>query len=1170
MLRRRIKKIFWAAFVLCLSVAAAVAQFRAAVQGVVTDPNGAVVAGATVTLINNETARQEQTVSNDKGFYRFSNLAPGSYALSAEVANFKKTTIENLTVAAENTQGVDIVLQVGGVTEVVTVTSGTAVLETENASLQKAITAEEIRNLPQVGRDPYELARLAPGILSPGARGGNGNSVGLPNTTGPGGSNSSIVQSENQVPISASGQRLSANNFQIDGVSVASLQFGGAANITPNQESVKEIQVVTSSFSAEDGRNSGAQIKVVSQNGTNQFHGSAFYKYNDPELNAFNRFFGIQGVRPARPERVENRFRQYGGSIGGQLPFLGFNEGGPVLVGGKDRSFFFFSYEGLRNFTNNTYQSWIETDAYRQQIIAARPNSLTAQVLRSAGIAPRVVAILPRTCLDFFGNPADAANFCRQTPNGLDLGSPTGAPGTITGPTGGGFDNVPDVQFAALANPQKIGGNQFNFRTDFNVTEKDQLAFVTYVTPRRDSLLADSSAASRPQADLQNKPLTYSLTGIYLHGFSAKIINELRANFVKFTQNQIRDSRGTNFGIPRIEIEGPGFNNIGRLRFGAPRGDTTPAIFDQRTFEIRDTLAQVVGNHALKYGAEFRREISNNDLSGNARPLFTFVGLFNFANDAAVFESIDVDPRTGGQANARRNFRDNIYGFFVQDDWKIRSDLTLNLGLRYEYFSPVKEGDNRLSALVLGSGDRALLDARLQIVDSLTNPDRNNFAPRIGFAYSPNFGRGLFRLLGANRLVIRGGAGIYYNRTPNVLLTNTRLNPPFFSRVNVCCYADSGVRYVLGTDNSPFGYPPNPAFRTGVDPASGSLSGFNSEVWGAERRLPNAEVYKYALEMQYELPYQILAAVGYEGSQSRNLIRIVNLNFFFPPRLSNSSTSGGFAPVYYLRPDVNASYNAMNVRVERRFAQGAQVTLNYRFAKSLDQLSYEGPGFVTNQTYPLDQRQERGPSDYDVRHNLVLAGIYELPFFRNNKNGLLYKIFGGFEVNGILTHHTGFPFTPLQGAGLRTPSGEFFGPIRPTGYNGRASLGNSNSNFLQPGGIFPGGGNQYFSGTIRTDSQGRPNFELNPPAIGRNSFRGPKYFNVDMSFAKRFGLPDFGVLGENPNLELRVNAFNIFNRLNLAPFNFGEGNTFYTSNNFGEATRGLSGRVVELQARFRF
>jgi hypothetical protein len=1152
---RRFALVFLFPTLLAISVNA---QFRAGIQGTVTDSNGGVVPGVKVTLLSKETGRTQDTTASEEGFFRFSSLAPGLYTITVTSSgSFKTAVVDDVKVDAETIAGVNVTLEPGGISETVTVEAENVPLETEDASIRKVISTEEITKLPQTGRDPYELAKLAPGILAPGARSGSGNSVGLPNTTGPGGSNSSIVQSENQVPISASGQRLSQNNFQIDGVSVTSLQHGGAANVTPNQESVKEVQIVSTSFSAEDGRNSGAQIKVVSQNGTNRFRGSGFYKYNDPELNAFNKF-------PGNAQRVENRFKQFGGSIGGPLPFFNFGEGGPIFNPGKDRSFFFFSYEGVRNNTSNTYQAFVETPEYRQRVIAARPTGLTARVLSSPGVAPRITSLVPRTCRQFFPSfvsDADVNNRCRNVAGGLDLGSITGMLGQVVGDQGGGFDGVPDVQFANLENIQRTGGDQFNFRTDFKVTDRDQLAFIAYITKRNDTLLADTGARSRPDADLQNKPMTYSLTGTYIRNISASILNEFLLNFVQFKQNQIEDSSDTNFGIPRIEIEGLGFNE-NRIKFGAQWGDTTPAIFDQRTFEIRNTLTQVIGNHALKYGVEFRREASDNDLSGGARPLFTFPTLWNFANDAAVFEIIDVDPRSGARADATRNFRNNIYGIYVQDDWKFRPNLTVNLGLRYEYYSPVKEGNNRLSALVLGNGNRALLDARLQIVDSLTDPDRNNFAPRIGFAYSPD----LFDFA-KDKLVIRGGGGIYYNRTPNVLITNTRLNPPFYARRQLCCFSGSGVQYVLGATNSPFSYPANTALIQGIDPSSGSVLGGNAEVWGTDRNLKNASVYKYSLGLQYELPYQIVTTVEYEGSQSRNLARLINLNFFYPPRFSSNSTTGGFAPIFYVRSDVNASYNGMNVRAERRLAQGLQVSMNYRYSKSLDQLSFEGPGFVTNQTYPLDQREEKGPSDFDVRHSFVLAGIYELPFFRDNKQGLLYKMLGGIELNGIITHHTGYPFTVFQGAGLRTPSGEFFGPIRPTGYNGNQPLANTNANFLSPGGIFPGGGSQYFSGTIRTDPDGRPNFELNPPGVGRNAFRGPKYFNVDMSIAKRFGIPG---LGEATNIELRANAFNIFNTLNLTPFNFAEGNLFFTSGNFGQATSGLAGRVVEFQARLRF
>ena len=270
------------------------------------------------TLKDTETGKTQEVTSNEEGFYRITGLAPGRYELTVEKTGYKKSLSQNVAISAEVIQGIDVILEVGDITAVVTISDETAAqLETENANVTKGITTTEVRRLPQVGRDPYELIRLTPGVFGDAGRSPNGNSSGLPNSPGPGGSNNSIFQAENQPQISANGQRISANNFQIDGVSVNSLSHGGAAVVTPNQESVKEIQISSATYSAEDGRNSGAQIKVVSQNGTNDFHGSAFIKYDSPKLNAFNKYPNDFGR--GRVERVERFFRQFGGSIGGPL-----------------------------------------------------------------------------------------------------------------------------------------------------------------------------------------------------------------------------------------------------------------------------------------------------------------------------------------------------------------------------------------------------------------------------------------------------------------------------------------------------------------------------------------------------------------------------------------------------------------------------------------------------------------------------------------------------------------------------------------------------------------------------------------------------------------------------------------------------------------------------------
>ncbi|HLO00407.1 MAG TPA: TonB-dependent receptor, partial [Pyrinomonadaceae bacterium] len=1092
--------------------------------------------------------------SNEDGFYRIVGLAPGKYVLTVEKAGYKKSVLENVSVGAEAVQGLNVVLQAGEVTASVTVTDeATEQLETENGNVAKGITSAEIKRLPQVGRDPYELARLTPGIFGDGARSGNGNAAGLPNAgsdTGPGASNNSIFQAENQPQISANGQRISANNFQIDGVSVNSLTHGGAAVITPNQESVKEVQITSSSYSAEDGRNSGAQIKVVSQNGTNEFHGSAFFKYNSPKLNAFNKYPNDFGR--GMTERVERFFRQFGGSLGGPLPLPRFGEGGPSMIGGKDKSFFFFSYEGLRETSTIPAVKYVETAQFRQSVLSARAGGVTAAILGSAGVAPRIGAVLTPSCADVNGP-------CQVVGNGLDVGSLSGGLrqyltfGTLAE---GPLDGIPDLQKALIAAPTTNKPNQYNARFDFYPTSNDQIAFSTYMT-RSFFIGSDVGAAARPQADITSTPHNTTFTALYNKTISASLLNEARFNFTRFAFNEVESSSETNFGIPRIEIQD--LLKSDRIKFGANQAETTPGIFSESTLEFRDVVSNVRGNHALKVGGDFRRELNNDNLNGMSRPLYTFQGLFNYANDAPIFLQINADPRTGGVADAQRHFISGGYGLFVQDDWKARPNLTLNMGLRYEYFNVLKERDDKVANFVFGPGG-GLAGSKVVPTNELYKPDRNNFAPRLGFAYSPKY----FGL--ENKLVLRGGFGVSYNRIPTVVFANTRGNPPFFARFTICCgtsptgfsspFAGGQILYSLGASNSPFSYPANPALALGINPATGAPPNGGVEIYGALADTPTAYVYSYSFEGQYALPHNLTAEVGYQGSSSHKLIRLVNQRFVQPVIPDNYFARAVFIPT----PDVNANYNALNARLSRRFSQGYQFDAIYRWAKSIDTLSNEGPGAVTNQTFPQDLSQERGPSDYDVRHTFTLSGLWDLPIFRNRKDGL-GKALGGWQINGILTKHTGFPWTPHTGQCVQSAnSQDFVCPSRPTRYFGGALDDTSNEAFTRPGGNFPGGGLVYFD-------PNNPGGRL-PPGIGRNSFRGPKYFAVDLSIAKRTGLPSAFHLNEAAFFEVKANFFNTFNNTNLAPFGFFSPEI--DSRDFGRAKNALAGRVVELQGRLSF
>lgn len=1116
------------------------AQFRAGVQGVVADTNGGVVSGANVTLTSLETNQSQTTTTSDEGFYRFSNLAPGQYKVEVEIQGFKKKVVNDVRIEAESTRGLDVSLEAGVISEVVTVEGGDLELQTEDANIRKTISTEEVLQLPQSGRDPYELARLAPGVFGAGARGANGNSQGFPNTSGPGGSNNSIFATENVQPISANGQRVSSNNYQIDGTSVNSQTWGGGAVITPSQESVKEVQITSTTYSAEDGRNSGAQIRVVTQNGTNEWHGSAFFKLDDPKLNAFNkmpRFIGT--FNTGGPQRVERKYKSFGGSIGGKIV--------------KDKLFFFFAYEGLKENTSSTYRALIETVSLRSAITGGRPGSLSARIISAAGIEPRVAQLLTSTCDGIFSG-------CAVVGNGMDIGSITGTYGNYvstfsTQPNGGGLDGIADVQWAQLQRSAQFRGNQYNTRIDYAVTDKDKLTFSSYFVPNT-ALTSNDGAQSRPQADINSERLTYALGFIYTRNFSSRFTNEARFNITRWGFDETKSNPGADLSLPRVEIEGIYGD---RLRFGFPQGLNTPGVIDEKQFDFRDSVVWVRGNQVWKFGGEYRIDRNSNGEVGGARPLYSFHRPWNFANGTPIFEFVSATLQ-GKPSPNNTKFRTGELAFYFQNDWKVKPNLTLNMGLRWDYFMPVTASNGVLGNLLLDSNN-GLAGATITTNKKLYKGDRNNFGPQLGFAWSPE----TFN----NKLVIRGGAGLGYDRLANALLANARRNPPNGALFNVCCgtaagefgspFAGGQIAFVGSTDGTIFGYPTNPNLGGGANPTTGLPNLGSVEIYGSPQDLPTAYVTRYSLEGEYQLPYNMIASLGYQGSQGHHFVRILPLHVM-------TTTNPRIGAAYFASPDVNSNYNAMIARLQGRLWGQFSFDTNYRWAKSIDTSSFEAPCACTNQSFPVDQREERGLSDFDVRHSFVASGTWTLPFFKKGNN-LAGKLLGGWEISGIATGNTGYPWTPkLFGclAGNTTTSAGFCDP-RPTTYNGRQPLGNSNANFLQPGGIFPGGGTAYFG----TAFNGSAPF-ANRPGIGRNTFRGPRYFALDMTLGKKFGLGDWGFLGENAAIDARFNFFNILNNLNLTPFNSNSDPTRVTLTQFGTATSALSGRVGEFQIRFSF
>jgi outer membrane receptor protein involved in Fe transport len=1108
----------------------AVAQYRAGIQGVVSDPQGAGVPEATVTLTHKETNVARSTKTNETGGYAISALPPGTYLLTVEKTGFSKKVLEEVLVQAEQVQSLNVDLAVGSVAESVTVSEpALPLLDTQSAIIQGAITTREVANLPSFGRDPFQLARLAPGVFGDGAISAGAGTTSLPGVNRPAaGAGNSIFFIENGPQIIANGTRQNSNNIQVDGVGVNSVTWGGSAVVTPNEESIKEIKVIANNYSAENGRNSGAQILVISQNGTNEFHGSGFFKWHRPGLNAYQRWNGPGNPSPV--QRDLNRFNQFGGSIGG-----------PIV---KDKLFAFFSYEGLRSGSRNSTTVWMETPQYRQT--AGPSNSLARRMLSFPGQEPVAGGVSPLSCSQV-GLPATQ---CRDADGGLDLGSPLttplgtadssfGQPGTPYG-IGSGFDGVPDAMRIITLTPSKNRNAQYNGRLDYHPTQSDMVAFSVYWVP---TVTESINGPARSLNQWFSDRLARSFTGIWNRTFSPTVINEARFGFSGWKFDETESNPQEPWGLPISTFDAAGAVAI--QRFGA----SGPGVFDQGTWNIRDTVSKVYDRHFLKFGGDYARARALDRSAGSARPTFSFRNLWSYANDAPYQETGTFDPATGQPTDNTKHLHFDILAFFVQDDWKVRPNLTLNLGLRYEYYSSLKASEDVISNPVLGSGSAALTGLTLKVGDTLTSTSKKNFGPQAGFSWSPT----AFQ----NRLVLRGGFGIGFNVQQAATLGNGRNNPPWVTSLTL---TGANILYAAPSDPKQFSdWPANPAARQTFDPATNlPLTGAPVTLNGVPSEQDTPTTYRYSLDAQYDLGRNWVAMVGYQGSQTRNYSRQRNLNLIYYPNLNSRVNR-----LFWFSNDAAAHYNALLTQIQHRFSAQFTIDAQYRFSRNRDQGSQD----YYSDHYPWDINASEGPADYDVTHDFKLWGVYTPTIFKGRHNWL-EKVAGGWTISGILSAHSGFPWTPTYsntGNNVVYPNSGF-GTLRPAAYTGGAGEDYSNDVFKRPSGNFPNGALAYF--TVPT----WPATGIPPaPGVGRNSFRGPRYLGFDATLAKAFGLPSNKVLGENARLNLQAMIYNAFNRTNLTNINTIISTDGRTSNPmFGQAQRAFSGRIVELQAKFVF
>ena len=1154
----------------CMTVVlcSAQAQYRASIQGVVTDPQGSAVSGATVTLKNLETNQTLTATTDDSGVYNFNALPPGKYSLAVEKDGFKKKALETVGVLADQASALNIQLEVGQLTETVTVNGdSTPLIDTETANLSGTVTDNQVQHMPSFGRDVLRLVQLAPGAFADGSQASGNDNYNLPGTQTGGGQSGGadgIFKTENGAQVIANGQQTENNGISIDGISTTSAVWGGSTVITPSEDSVESVKIITNSYDAEDGRFSGTQIQITSKSGTNDFHGSLFFTNHEPSFNAYQRFNGA-GLPVTKDA---NKFDQLGGSVGG-----------PIW---KNKFFFFFNYETVRQPLSNIPGSgWFDTAAFDA---LAPSGSVAAKYLSFPGNAPIGTLNASATCAT--AGLFDAAHVtaahpipnCAEVPGGLNIGTPLttgsgtqdqgwssatnpgcGGAGTGCGTPGSPFGTVADIANYTTINPTTFTAAQYNGRLDANVTEKDHLGFAIYWVP----LSKDNYNGDRGYDIFHHNQINDALSAIWDHTFSPNLLNEFRVNAAGWRWNEINSNSQSPIGFPTDNIDTLG--GIGVNSFGPNVG----SILNQWTYSFKDVATKIIGRHAIKFGGDGTRLFYLQDCAGCGVPSYSFFNLWDFLNDAPATESASFNPTSGLPSTLRQDQRENILGFFVQDSYKVRSNLTLTLGIRWSYFGPVYSKEGNMFRAIPGAGSDYLTGLVVVKGDSW-NAQSDNFGPQIGVAWSPT---SLFGHEFHNRLVIRGGYGLSFNGEQFAISASISSNPGLAVSPSlqyktpapgncVNTFVNCGIVYALSSGvHDLSGYPANPntvsVFGPNGLPTTGAVG---VEIFPGT--LPTTRVNHYSAEAQYDLGHQFVASLGYQGSLSRD-------TFFHEGPLAVPSIMGDplnpqIGGGDYWSNNGRGNYNALVAELKHDFSHQFQADTQFTWSKCMDTSSAP----YSEQPYPYDQNLDYGRCDYNVGKSFKIFGVWQ-PVFFHGSNGWLEKVAGGWSLSGIFNIHSGFPWTPMVNVnGGNTYCAQCgYGSLFPAAYLGGAGTSTSNGAFeTVANSNFSKGGAAYFSPTTYATGLFGTNLPPNP-GVARNSLNLPGYKDVDMTLAKAFGLPRIPVLGENAKIELRFDAYNLFNNLNLNPNDIQNN---IGSSIFGTITGALAARVLTLGARFSF
>lgn len=905
----------------------------ARMTGVVTDASGAVLPGVTVTALSEGTNVRAAAVTNDTGIYTLVNLQPGRYEVRAELPGFKSYIHSGVTLQVEQVARIDIKMQVGELTENVQVLGEAPLLNTETSEKSSVISHEELIDLPLQGRDFDELAFLTVGVM-PKNEGGQG---GFANVNG---------------------ARSDSINFIVEGGNNNILR-GGAGTVRPSLDAIQEFKVQTSNYSAEYGRRSSFVINMALRSGTNALHGTLFHFHRNAVLDARNFFDVLDVDRDGRADKSKLIRNNFGGNLGG-----------PII---RDKFFFFFNYEGMRRRQGGTRLAVVPTLLERQgnfsEFNKKLKDPLSGKKFKNNRIPADRIHPISRQIMEFYPLPnLDPAY------QGFNFGS-----NKVDMDDFDDFVGKVDYYFGA--------GDTLTVRTVYNRRE-----------------LSEPFAGSVLPGFGNTGPQRLYLLGItYTKTFSPTVINQAlfnatRKKVLRWAANFQTDYAKV-FGISGITQDAGlfGFPRVAMKDYAAI-GDANnmPLDWVENSFQANDVLTITKGGHNLRMGGEMIRTQFSQLFANNARGVFSFQGRWTGQPFADFL--LGLLNNSNRRIKQTKNYLFNTtFAGFVQDDWKVRRNLTLNLGLRYDLFLPPTDKFANWSNFVPGEG-RIVLSGEEGFPTALVHADRNNFAPRIGFAWRP-FGR--------NTTVLRAGYGIFFGTSLlNPLRLQLGANPPFTIREN---FSRNSKKPLLLTWDSPF-----PSSRARIADVT-SPSGY-------ELRPNTAHLQQYNLTIEQQLAGDTVLEVGYVGSKGTHLGRQYNINQ--PDRSGGAAVLEalgafprpfeGFGTIDYFAFEADSNYHALQASLRKR-GRDINYRINYVFSKSIDDASRltgraSGGGFAGSQD-SLNRHLERGLSDFDRRHGLVASIIYRMPFGRGLR-GAAGVFLSGWQANSIVRLYSGTPLTP--------------------------------------------------------------------------------------------------------------------------------------------------------------